>query len=68
MLDRCVLRADDEEWDSGKGRFPFTYAAQPDRLASPLVRSLAGLEPEGECPMAFLPAAHPGCGHNSRNV
>jgi NADH-quinone oxidoreductase subunit G len=32
-----------EEWNCDKGRWAFTYATQPDRLASPLVRDEAGV-------------------------
>jgi NADH-quinone oxidoreductase subunit G len=32
-----------EEWNCDKGRWAFTYATQPDRLASPLVRDEAGI-------------------------
>jgi NADH-quinone oxidoreductase subunit G len=31
-----------EEWNCDKGRWAFTYATEPDRLASPLVRDEAG--------------------------
>src|SRR5262249_36832619 len=31
-----------EEWNCDKGRWAFTYATQPDRLVSPLVRDEAG--------------------------
>ena len=35
-----------EEWNCDKGRWAFTYATQPDRLDSPLVRNAGGvLEP-----------------------
>ncbi|RAY15275.1 NADH-quinone oxidoreductase subunit G [Actinomadura craniellae] len=35
-----------EEWNCDKGRWAFTYATQPDRLATPLVRNERGeLEP-----------------------
>ena len=35
-----------EEWNCDKGRWAFTYATQPDRLAVPLIRDEAGvLEP-----------------------
>jgi NADH-quinone oxidoreductase subunit G len=32
-----------EEWNCDKGRWAFTYATQPDRLVSPLVRDSAGV-------------------------
>jgi NADH-quinone oxidoreductase subunit G len=32
-----------EEWNCDKGRWAFTYATMPDRLASPLVRDAAGV-------------------------
>jgi NADH-quinone oxidoreductase subunit G len=32
-----------EEWNCDKGRWAFTYATQPDRLATPLVRDEAGM-------------------------
>jgi NADH-quinone oxidoreductase subunit G len=32
-----------EEWNCDKGRWAFTYATQPDRLVSPLVRDEAGV-------------------------
>src|SRR5437016_7050194 len=32
-----------EEWNCDKGRWAFTYATQPDRLATPLVRDPGGL-------------------------
>jgi NADH-quinone oxidoreductase subunit G len=32
-----------EEWNCDKGRWAFTYATQPDRLISPLVRDLDGV-------------------------
>ena len=32
-----------EEWNCDKGRWAFTYATQPDRLASPLVRDEDGV-------------------------
>jgi NADH-quinone oxidoreductase subunit G len=32
-----------EEWNCDKGRWAFTYATQPDRLISPLVRDSAGV-------------------------
>ena len=32
-----------EEWNCDKGRFAFTYATQPDRLISPLVRDSDGV-------------------------
>jgi NADH-quinone oxidoreductase subunit G len=35
-----------EEWNCDKGRFAFTYASQPDRLSTPLIRRENGdLEP-----------------------
>ena len=34
-----------EEWNCDKGRWAFTYATQPDRLVSPLVRDETGRAP-----------------------
>jgi NADH-quinone oxidoreductase subunit G len=32
-----------EEWNCDKGRWAFTYATQPDRLTTPLVRDADGV-------------------------
>jgi len=32
-----------EEWNCDKGRWAFTYATQPDRLTTPLIRDAAGV-------------------------
>ncbi len=47
-----------EEWNCDKGRFAFTYAAQPDRLTHPLVRDddTGELRP-ASWPEAFVVAA-----------
>ena len=34
-----------EEWNCDKGRWAFTYATQPDRLTTPMVRDADGLRP-----------------------
>ncbi len=46
-----------EEWNCDKGRWAFTYATQPDRLVSPLVRDEAGLLRPASWPEALDAAA-----------
>jgi NADH-quinone oxidoreductase subunit G len=53
-----------EEWNCDKGRWAFTYAAQPDRLVAPLVRDESGALRPASWPEALefaargLAAAH----------
>jgi NADH-quinone oxidoreductase subunit G len=42
-----------EEWNCDKGRWAFTYATQPDRLVSPLVRDEAGVLQPASWPEAI---------------
>jgi NADH-quinone oxidoreductase subunit G len=46
-----------EEWNCDKGRFAFTYATQPDRLTSPLVRDSDGALRPASWASAFAAAA-----------
>ena len=46
-----------EEWNCDKGRWAFTYATQPDRLAGPLVRNADGVLAPASWPEAFAAAA-----------
>jgi NADH-quinone oxidoreductase subunit G len=46
-----------EEWNCDKGRFAFTYATQPDRLTTPLVRNEDGLLVEASWTDAMAAAA-----------
>ena len=46
-----------EEWNCDKGRWAFTYATQPDRLAGPLVRDADGVLTPASWPEAFAAAA-----------
>ena len=46
-----------EEWNCDKGRWAFTYATQPDRLVSPLVRDDAGVLVPASWPEALSIAA-----------
>ena len=46
-----------EEWNCDKGRWAFTYATQPDRLTSPLVRDADGRLVPASWPHAFAVAA-----------
>jgi NADH-quinone oxidoreductase subunit G len=46
-----------EEWNCDKGRWAFTYATQPDRLVSPLVRDEAGVLRPASWPEALDVAA-----------
>jgi NADH-quinone oxidoreductase subunit G len=46
-----------EEWNCDKGRWAFTYATQPDRLVSPLVRDEHGVLQPASWPAALTAAA-----------
>ena len=46
-----------EEWNCDKGRWAFTYATEPDRLTSPLVRDEAGVLVPASWPHALAVAA-----------
>jgi len=46
-----------EEWNCDKGRWAFTYATQPDRLTSPLVRDARGVLVPASWPHALAVAA-----------
>ena len=46
-----------EEWNCDKGRWAFSYATQPDRLAGPLVRGEDGVLAPASWPEAFAAAA-----------
>ena len=46
-----------EEWNCDKGRWAFTYATQPDRLVTPLVRDEAGVLVPASWPEAIAIAA-----------
>jgi NADH-quinone oxidoreductase subunit G len=46
-----------EEWNCDKGRWAFTYASQPDRLATPLVRGDDGVLAAASWPAAVAAAA-----------
>jgi NADH-quinone oxidoreductase subunit G len=46
-----------EEWNCDKGRFAFTYATQPDRLRSPLIRDEEGRLVPASWPEALSVAA-----------
>jgi len=46
-----------EEWNCDKGRWAFSYATQPDRLVSPLVRDGAGVLQPASWPEALASAA-----------
>jgi NADH-quinone oxidoreductase subunit G len=46
-----------EEWNCDKGRWAFTYATQPDRLDSPLVRDADGVLQPASWPEAIAAAA-----------
>jgi NADH-quinone oxidoreductase subunit G len=46
-----------EEWNCDKGRWAFTYATQPDRLGTPLVRDEAGVLVPASWPEAVAAAA-----------
>jgi NADH-quinone oxidoreductase subunit G len=47
-----------EEWNCDKGRWAFTYASQPDRLTTPLVRGADGVLAPASWPAAVTAAAH----------
>jgi NADH-quinone oxidoreductase subunit G len=60
MITRRLAGSDpdvNEEWNCDKGRWAFTYATQPDRLASPLVRDTAGVLRPASWPEALAAAA-----------
>ena len=46
-----------EEWNCDKGRWAFTYATEPDRLTTPLVRDADGVLRPASWPAAFEAAA-----------
>ncbi|WP_051760882.1 NADH-quinone oxidoreductase subunit G [Herbidospora cretacea] len=46
-----------EEWNCDKGRWAFSYATQPDRLRSPLVRNEEGVLVPASWPEAFAAVA-----------
>jgi NADH-quinone oxidoreductase subunit G len=46
-----------EEWNCDKGRWAFTYATQPDRLLTPLVRNDSGVLVPASWPEALAAAA-----------
>ena len=46
-----------EEWNCDKGRWAFTYATEPDRLAGPLVRGEDGVLAPASWPAALAAAA-----------
>jgi NADH-quinone oxidoreductase subunit G len=46
-----------EEWNCDKGRWAFTYATQPDRIATPLVRNASGSLVPASWPHALAVAA-----------
>jgi NADH-quinone oxidoreductase subunit G len=46
-----------EEWNCDKGRWAFTYATQPDRLTTPLVRDESGVLVPASWPHALAVAA-----------
>jgi NADH-quinone oxidoreductase subunit G len=46
-----------EEWNCDKGRWAFTYATEPDRLTSPLVRNAEGVLEPASWPHALAVAA-----------
>jgi NADH-quinone oxidoreductase subunit G len=46
-----------EEWNCDKGRWAFTYATQPDRLVTPLVRDETGVLVPASWPEAIAAAA-----------
>jgi NADH-quinone oxidoreductase subunit G len=46
-----------EEWNCDKGRWAFTYATQPDRLVTPLVRNEDGVLAPASWPEALAAAA-----------
>src|SRR6202050_3131567 len=46
-----------EEWNCDKGRWAFTYATEPDRLTTPLIRDSSGVLVPASWPHAFAVAA-----------
>ena len=46
-----------EEWNCDKGRWAFTYATQPDRLTTPLIRNADGVLVPASWPHALAVAA-----------
>ena len=50
-----------EEWNCDKGRWAFTYATQPDRLATPLVRDECRGAPPGLLAGGDRRRPRPGC-------
>ncbi|MFC4605483.1 NADH-quinone oxidoreductase subunit G [Rhodococcus kronopolitis] len=46
-----------EEWNCDKGRFAFTYATEPDRLTTPMVRGADGELAQASWPEALAAAA-----------
>ena len=46
-----------EEWNCDKGRWAFTYATQPDRLTTPLIRDESGVLVPASWPHALAVAA-----------
>src|SRR5271157_4423788 len=46
-----------EEWNCDKGRWAFTYATQPDRLTTPLIRGADGVLAPASWPQALTVAA-----------
>jgi NADH-quinone oxidoreductase subunit G len=46
-----------EEWNCDKGRWAFSYATEPDRLVSPLVRNADGVLQPASWPEALFAAA-----------
>ncbi|MBO0771372.1 MAG: NADH-quinone oxidoreductase subunit G [Actinobacteria bacterium] len=46
-----------EEWNCDKGRWAFSYATEPDRLSSPLVRGEDGVLEPASWPVAIAAAA-----------
>ena len=64
------LAADDpevnEEWNCDRGRWAFTYATQPDRLATPLVRGADGVLAPASWPEAIEAAARGLAAHRGR--
>src|SRR5215472_1531332 len=46
-----------EEWNCDKGRWAFTYATEPDRLITPLVRNESGVLAPASWPEALVAAA-----------
>jgi NADH-quinone oxidoreductase subunit G len=55
-----------EEWNCDKGRWAFTYATQPDRLVTPLVRGADGVLAPASWPEAIEAAARGLAAHRGR--